>query len=133
MRTSDRTITATLVTVMTVAVVSAFAQQQAVDRPPTKDDPLRFSAFAVQMQSGISGRVDIVIERWSTEEERQSLIALVKTSTDRLHGQEELLNALQDVEPRTGYMRTSRSLGWDLKYTHQDVLPDGSRPRAAAQ
>jgi hypothetical protein len=112
---------------MAVAVVSVVAQQPVAERPPTKDDPLRFSAFAVQLQSGVSGRIEIVIEQWTPEAERQSLIALVSTATDRPHGQDKLLNALQDLEPRKGYIRTPKSLGWDLKYTHQDILPDGTQ------
>jgi hypothetical protein len=112
---------------MAIAVVSVFAQQPVAERTPTKDDPLRFSAFAVQMQSGASGRIEIVIEQWTPEAERQSLIALVSTATDRPHGQDALLKALQRIEPRKGYIRTAGSLGWDLKYTHQDTLPDGTR------
>ncbi len=107
--------------VVIVIVVPVFAQA------PTQQNPLRFSAFAVQMQGGIAGTVDIAIERWSTEAERQALIALVQTAKVGRQGQDKLLKGLQDIEPRTGFIRTSRSLGWDLKYAHQNRLPDGSR------
>lgn len=103
--------------------VSTLAQEHV----PTAKDPLRFSAFAVNLQGGLAGRVDIVVERWSTEEERQSLIALVQTSVDRPHGQDKLLDALHDIKPRTGFLRTPNRLGWDLKYAHQNALPDGGR------
>jgi len=94
---------------------------------PTEKDPLRFSAFAVQMQGGIAGSVEIAIERWSTDAERQLLVGMVQTTTDSPTDQAKLLKALQDVKPRVGFIRTPNSMGWDLKYAHEDTLDDGSR------
>jgi hypothetical protein len=94
---------------------------------PTEKDPLRFSAFAVQMEAGMSGVVDIAIERWTTDAERQALLALVNTTTDKPQDQDKLLKALQDVKPRVGFIRTPNSMGWDLKYAYESQLPDGSR------
>ena len=51
----------------------------------------------------------------------------MKTATHRPHGQDKLLKALDDVEPRAGFIRTPNSLGWDVKYAHEDVLADGTR------
>ena len=39
----------------------AFAQESDVAHVPTKKDPIRFRAFAVNMQAGMSGVVDIVM------------------------------------------------------------------------
>ncbi len=123
MRRSQWSVVLAAAIVVIVIAVPMFAQAPV----PTRDDPLRFSAFAVQLQGGIAGTVDIVIERWSTEAERQALIALVQTAKVGREGQDKLLHGLQDIEPRTGYIRTARSLGWDLKYAHENRLPDGSR------
>jgi hypothetical protein len=42
-------------------------------------------------------------------------------------GQDKLLDALQDIRPRTGYLRTPNSLGYDIKYARENILPDGTR------
>jgi hypothetical protein len=42
-------------------------------------------------------------------------------------GGDALLGALQHVKPRCGYIRSSRSLGWDIQYCRETPLPDGSR------
>jgi hypothetical protein len=94
---------------------------------PTKKDPLRFSAFNVSMTSGVAGETEIAIERWTTEAERTSLLGLVETAKYGEGGQRKLLDALQRVEPRGGYIRTPNSLGWDLRYAVEKTLPDGTR------
>ncbi len=89
--------------------------------------PLRFRAFGVNMQRGVSGTLDIVVERWTTDGERQVLLDQVAGTTDARRDQDKLLRTLQDIEPRTGFIRTSRSVGWDLKYARENILPDGTR------
>jgi hypothetical protein len=42
-------------------------------------------------------------------------------------GGEKLLDALQDVKPRAGYISTSTSLGWDLQFARQIPYGDGAR------
>jgi hypothetical protein len=120
-----------LVAVVAAAVlaimVPVLAQQSDAEKVPTVKNPLRFSAFAVQMQSGTAGTIEIVLERWSTDAERQALVALVKAATDRSGGQDKLLKALQDIQPRIGFIRTPNSLGLDLKYAYESKLPDGKR------
>jgi len=103
------------------------ARQAAAPDLPTKQDPLRFSAFAVSLPAGAAGVVDIVIERWSTDEERRSLLDLLAGTSFKSGGQEKLLRALTKIEPRTGYIRTPNSLGWDLRYSREFLLPDGMR------
>lgn len=117
-----------------VALVTALAlitplaaQQPNTPRIPTKGDPLRFSAFAVSMPAGKAGMVDIVIERWTTDAERESLLDLLAGASFRMGGQDKLLNGLQKVKPRVGYIRTPKSLGWDLRYARQNMLADGIR------
>jgi len=94
---------------------------------PTKKAPLRFSAFNVSMPTGMSGVTEITIERWTTAAERTALLALVATAKETEPGQQKLLNALQKIKPRVGFIRTPNSLGWDLRYAVENTLDDGTR------
>jgi hypothetical protein len=89
------------------------------------DALLRLRAFAVNMSGvggGRAGTIDIVIERWSTDQERERLRdVLVEKGADKL------LDALKDIKPRTGYLRTSTSLGWDTYYARETPFGDGGR------
>lgn len=118
------------ITILGVACVLALpiaAQQPAPVDMPTAKDPLRFSAFAVSLQGGRAGNVEIHIERWTTDAERQTLVDLLAGASFKSGGQAKLLEALQKVKPRTGFIRTSNSLGWDLRYARENLLPDGTR------
>jgi hypothetical protein len=86
---------------------------------------LRMRAFAVNM-SGL-GRartetLEIVIERWSTDEEQKLLGDTLLESSS-----EKLLETVQEIEPRVGYIRTSTSLGWDIQYARQEELTSGGK------
>ena len=70
---------------------------------------------------------EIAIERWTTTEERRKLLGLVETAKHGEGGQRKLLDALQKVKPRVGYIRTPNSIGWDLRYAVENTLPDGTR------
>jgi len=112
--------------VLTV-VVSVAAQQPAAG--PTAKDPLRFRAV-LQTQgqdAGLQGVADIVVERWSTDAERKSLVDLLAGTTLKTGGQDKLLRALQNTKPRNGYIRLPNSIGWDLHYARDFVQADGSR------
>ena len=119
-------------------VVTVAGQQPAAQNPPkqapalqnpTKQEPLRFRAVlqTQKQDAGAQGVVQIEIERWSTTAERESLVVLAGQTTKVSQGQDKLLHALQEMKPRTGFIRTPNSLGWDLRYTHENVLPDGTR------
>ena len=96
-----------------------------VGSPAAAAEPeLRLRALAVNM-SGV-GRpgaetLDIVIERWSTDADQKMVIDTLKERGDKL------LDALQDLEPRAGYIRTTTSLGWDIQYARQEELSSGGR------
>lgn len=94
---------------------------------PTKEDPLRFSAFNVSMDTGMAGVTEITIERWTTGAERTALLELVETAKLGEGGQRKLLDALQKVKPRTGFIRTPNSMGWDLRYAVENKMDDGTR------
>src|SRR5262245_4072297 len=84
------------------------------------DKPLlRLRAFAIDMSRpgrGAAGTLEIVIERWSTDADRQRLRdALVERGSDRL------LSTLRGIEPRAGYIRGANTLGWDIQYAREEV------------
>lgn len=85
----------------------------------------RFVAFAVDFgglgRSPGSGTVDVIVERWSTDEERRTLV-----SAFREKGPEGLREALQKMKP-VGRILTPGSIGYDLHYAHQVPLHDGGR------
>jgi hypothetical protein len=87
--------------------------------------PLRISGVAVSLAGmGRSGMtpVDIVIERWSTGPEQEKLReALIEKGSDAL------MNTLTGMKPRAGYIRTPTSLGWDIQFARETVLPTGGR------
>jgi hypothetical protein len=111
--------------IVALAIVAGFllaGPAQAQEKKAEKPKPYRFTAFAVNMNSGPkAGMVDIVIERPTTDEERAGLIAAFAEG-----GQDALLKALQKVKPRVGYIRTPNSLGYDLQYAYRFVNSDGT-------
>lgn len=98
----------------------------AVPRASGAEKPvLSLRAFAVNMSGPAparAGTLEIVIERWSTDQEQQKL-----SDTLIERGREALLSALQKIKPRAGYIRTSTSLGWDIHFAREQPLGDGRR------
>jgi hypothetical protein len=82
----------------------------------------------VQLPRGNAGMLQIRITGWSPDATRQRLI-----STMLEKGQDDLLKALQKERSKgrisipgwTGADPQNYRLGWDLRYTHRDTLPDG--------
>jgi hypothetical protein len=86
-----------------------------------------FTGFAINMNSGPStATIDFTIERWSTDEERNALLAILQEEKDPYRANAQLLKALQKA-PKVGYIRTPQSLAWDLHYAHQTPLEAGGR------
>jgi hypothetical protein len=84
----------------------------------------KFTGFAINMNSGPKTAVlDFTIERWSTDEERAQLLAIVKENKNPT---DKLLRALQKL-PKVGYIRTQQSLAWDLHYAREMPLDEGGR------
>src|SRR6478672_11244382 len=84
----------------------------------------RFTGFAINMNSGPSTAVlDFEISRWSTDAERDQLLAILK---EEKNPTDKLLRALQKM-PKVGFIRTQKSLGWDLHYARQHPLDEGGR------
>jgi hypothetical protein len=108
-----------------IALLAAAVVIAAAPVPATAKEPelLRLRANAIDLNNRVrTNTVDIVIERWSTEEETASLKAVLVEQ-----GREKLLSALQKVKPRCGYVRTSTSLAWDIYFAREVELPGGGR------
>ena len=85
----------------------------------TNGQPERFSANAINMNRGAAGNVEIVVNRWSTDQQRTTLMQALMDK-----GPEKLLDKLQDM-PRMGYIRTPDSIGWDIHFARQTPQPEG--------
>jgi hypothetical protein len=88
------------------------------------DTPVRYTALAVNLGApgrSAAGTVEIVVNRWSTDAERDRLLNVLMEQ-----GPEKLLDTLRDM-PRVGYIRTPNSIGYDLHYARQTPLPDGGK------
>jgi hypothetical protein len=100
-----------------VGVVACFAAASRAAAAEKVQPIERFAAVAVNM-SGVgrasAGRVDIVVERWSSDEEREQLrTSLIESGSDKL------LSALQKIKPRCGFMQIPGQLGWDVQYARE--------------
>src|SRR5262245_4298825 len=107
-----------------VMVVCAFALAASVQaqvggqRPESGNKPIEtFNARAFNVQTGQTGRVEIVINRWSTDGER----AVLKAA-----GSEAMVAEMQNL-PQVGYIRTPETMGDALTFARSTILPDGTR------
>lgn len=81
-----------------------------------------FTCFAANLGTGRADVINIAVNRWSTDEEREMLLTTLQE-----FGQDNLLAALEKIRPPVGYMRTPSSIGYDLYYARNNPQPDGSR------
>jgi hypothetical protein len=110
-----------------VAVVVAAALASPALNLSAQNLPETFTAFAINMNSGPkTATVDFKIERWSTDEERATLLAILKENKDKYRANQALLKALQKMK-KCGYIRTPDRLAWDLRYARQATMEDGGR------
>jgi len=88
----------------------------------TIGQPEEFNAIAIQNNNLGSGsdRMIMRVTRWSSETERARLVAALQKGSDAL------LEALRDLKS-VGTIRTPDSLGYDLRYAHQEPGEDGGR------
>jgi hypothetical protein len=110
----------------TLAVATALIAGAIVITPEVSAQNAKesFTGFAINMNSGPrTAVVDFTVERWSTDTERESLLEIITSEKDPT---DKLLRALQKM-PKVGYIRTPNTLAWDLRYAHQNPLPDGGR------
>ena len=121
---------------MAVAVVTAFSIHSLPIQAQTTEQgglklPLRITAWAVSMANvatGANQMIEIRIEKWSTEQEREMLI-----STFLEKKQDGLLKALQKAPVKGRIRMPNRSgpdpnqtrLGWNLRYAAYAPGEDG--------
>ena len=121
----------TRILVATLALAAAPLMPPAVAQ--TSNEKLEITAFAVNMSNiatGTNAVVEIRIDSWSTDAEREELIA---TMVDK--GEDALLRALQKARVRgrwnipgfTGPDIHQLRLGHDIRFARQTPLPDGGR------
>lgn len=84
----------------------------------------RFTAFAVSMTNGATGRtskLELVIDRWSTSADRDDLAAALAQQ-----GPDGLLKRMQ-ARPRIGFVHVAGRIGNDIQFARQVPQADGAR------
>jgi hypothetical protein len=111
-----------MIRVLTAALVAASVGIGAAQS--NMGAPEKYTAFAVDMSNTApranTATVDITINRWTTDAERDRLRATLAK------GQDALLAALEKL-PVVGYINTPGSLRYDLHFARQRPLPEGGR------
>jgi hypothetical protein len=102
----------------TLAVAAAAAIAVAASAQ-TMGSPERFVANAVDMNRGGSGTIEVAVERWSSDKDRDRLMSVLLDK-----GPDKLLDVLQDM-PRMGYFRAPGNLGIDIHFARRVPNPDG--------
>ena len=100
---------------------------------------LHISGRSLDEKGTYAGPVDIYIERWSTDEERDKVVKPLLAK----NGHDAVLAALQNVRVRVGYVltpgiqnagfRTLTRRSWNIDYAHEVKTPTGRRIVVAAQ
>jgi hypothetical protein len=112
------------VDILAMAVVVVASVGLVAPAPARAQDlPVTFNAHGINLSNVGRSRVtqlQITIERWSTEAERDVLRdALIEKGGDAL------LPAIQKIKPRAGFIRRDARLGWNIQYARRTDLPDG--------
>jgi len=114
----------TLAVISFLWALSVQAQSSGSGPRAAKSSPVRFTAIAANLGASrgpMTQVLQITINRWSTDAERDQLVAALKAK-----GQQGLLNALQQL-PAIGSIRTPNSVGYELRYARLDTLKDGGQ------
>lgn len=99
--------------------VACLALATVVVRTQTLGTPERFTAAAINTNRAAAGNIDIQVDRWSSDAERDKLINALE-----MKGADHLLDVLQDL-PVKGNFRAPGQLGWDIRYARHDATDDG--------
>ena len=119
----NRQETSRIVAVAALAAIGLAGHLSSPLTAQTAGQPERYNATAINMGSGpaVAGRVLIAVNRWTTPQERQTLLGIVAEK-----GPDKLMDALQD-QPSAGTIRLPQTLAWDLRYAFESPLPEGGR------
>ena len=111
--------------ILGVVLLSAAASVQAQvgqQRPEPGNKPIEtFDARAFNVQRGQTSPIEIVINRWSTDGEREVLKAVLKAA-----GSQAMVQEMEKM-PQVGYIKTPQSMGDALMFARETTLPDGTR------
>lgn len=104
---------------LAIAIVSSAAILSLRLSAQTMGSPERYSATAMDINNGRAGNIDIAVNRWSSDKQRDALTAVAMQK-----GPEKLLDALQDM-PVVGHFGAPGSLSWDIHFARKTPSPDG--------
>jgi hypothetical protein len=102
------------------AIVSSAAFLTIVASAQTMGTPERYTATAMNINNGRANTIDITVNRWSTDKDRDALVATMVNK-----GPEKLLDVLQDM-PAVGHFAAPGNLSWDIHFARKVPLPDGA-------
>jgi len=103
---------------ITIALASIFLAPIVV-RAQTLGSPEHFTAAAINMNRGAAGMIEIQVDRWSTDAQRDKLINALLTK-----GADKLLDTLQDM-PVAGHFNAPGRLGIDIRFARHTPGEDG--------
>lgn len=106
-------------------LVSALALALAAPAAAQPDELETFRGATTDAVSTAGVELRINVLRWSAEEDRRAILALVTPGPGQAAGEDEALeSALQDLQT-VGFIWTGGSLGYALKYAHRTGNEDG--------
>jgi len=100
-------------TALLAAGLLVFAPDAALAKKEKKEPLEKYRARAISLDRGAAKFLDIVIEEWTTPEERESLL---KAFADG--GSKGLYSALSKQDDK-GYVKLANTLGYDMRYAWQ--------------
>jgi hypothetical protein len=115
----------TILTLLSAVILGLGVAEGAPTKGKSSPPKLSLEAFWVDMNDGRganTGTLDFTIERWSTDSEVSRLRDVLLTK-----GGDALLSVLQKIKPRVGFVRSPRSVGWDLFYAREVPDENGGR------
>jgi hypothetical protein len=98
----------------------------------SSDLPLNFQANVMVTQSGVGGRrssmIEIRIREWTTEEERQGVLAEIQEASARggRNHNRAVARALRGAS-RVGSMNLRAQTGWPIRYSRHSMTPGGKQ------
>lgn len=101
-----------------IAAISSAAISLGVSAQ-TMGSPERFRATAMNINNGRASNIEITVNRWSTDHQRDALMAVAEQK-----GPDKLLDALQGM-PVVGHFGAPGNLSWDIHFARSMPLPDG--------
>ena len=103
----------------TVAAISSAALLTIAASAQTMGTPERYTGSAININNGRADNIDITVNRWSNDKQRDTLMEVMRTK-----GPEKLLDVLQDM-PAMGHFGVPGNLSWDIHFARKVPLPDG--------